>query len=333
MLLLGVDGGATKTVAVVADESGRVLGSGRAGGSDLHGPDEELALDELARAIGLAVAAAGREPRDIGAAVLACCGADWPEDFDDIRSGVMRRVALGTEPEVVNDGFGTLRAGTPDGVGLAVALGTGLSVCAAGPTGRWHSSYWADDAGAVSLARASVRAAVRAELGLGSPTVLAAAVPAALGLSTAAMALHALTRRRGLPPAAHGRIAEAALRAASDGDEVAVDLVEDVVRVCAESAQLAVREAGLAPGSVPLVLAGGLFRGDPGILRGRLAARIPATEIVHPALEPVGGALLLAFDAAGIVPVRERLRATFPDGAWFDTRDDGSAPPSSGVPG
>jgi len=47
----------------------------------------------------------------------------------------------------------------------------------------------------------------------------------------------------------------------------------------------------------------------------------------------VVAAPLIKNDAAGIVPVRERLRATFPDGAWFDTRDDGSAPPSSGVPG
>ena len=325
MHLLGVDGGASKTVAVIADETGRVVGSGRAGGSDFHGPDEESALDELARAIAAAIAEAEIQPSDVMSAVLACCGADWPEDFADIRVGVMRRIALGAEPEVVNDGFGTLRAGTPDGVGLAVALGTGLSVCAAGPTGRWHSSYWADDAGALSLGRASVRAAVRAELGLGSATVLAQAVPEALGLPTAAAALHALTRRRGLPPAAHGRIAEVALRAAAAGDQVAADLVEDVVRVCAETSQLAIREAGLEPGTVPLVLAGGLFRGDPGILRERLAARIPAREIVHPALEPVGGALLHAFDAGGLIPDPSNLRATFPDRAWFDTRGIGAS--------
>ena len=47
--LLGVDGGATKTVALVTDGAGEVLGSGRAGSSDIHaeGASAEAAISEL----------------------------------------------------------------------------------------------------------------------------------------------------------------------------------------------------------------------------------------------------------------------------------------------
>ncbi|MEJ7695277.1 MAG: BadF/BadG/BcrA/BcrD ATPase family protein [Candidatus Limnocylindrales bacterium] len=325
MHLLGVDGGASKTVAVVADETGRVVGSGRAGGSDFHGPDEESALDELARAIVAAIAEAGIPPSDVMSAVLACCGADWPEDFADIRVGVMRRIALGAEPEVVNDGFGTLRAGTPDGVGLAVALGTGLSVCAAGPTGRWHSSYWADDAGAVSLGRASVRAAVRAELGLGSATALAQAVPEALGLPTAAAALHALTRRRGcrLPPTAGSP------RSHFERPPLAIRWRRISSKMSFASAPKRRSWPCVRPGLNRAPFRSywreGSFAGTRASSASALRHGSRPVRSSTRLLEPVGGALLLAFDAAGAVPNPGHLRATFPDRAWFDTRGIGAS--------
>ena len=57
---LGVDAGNSKTVALLADADGRVLGRGRAGVGDIYGvPAAEDAVDAVLDAAGQALAAAG----------------------------------------------------------------------------------------------------------------------------------------------------------------------------------------------------------------------------------------------------------------------------------
>ena len=98
-LLLGVDGGATKTVAVVADASGRVLGAGRSGSSDIHAaPDPDIAVDRVADAARQALRAAGVEGSDLAQAAFGLCGADWPEDMELYREGLTTRLRLSAAP-------------------------------------------------------------------------------------------------------------------------------------------------------------------------------------------------------------------------------------------
>jgi len=60
-LLLGADGGNTKTVAVVAGRDGSILGAGRSGNSDLYNaPSTDAALASIAAAAAQALAAAGK---------------------------------------------------------------------------------------------------------------------------------------------------------------------------------------------------------------------------------------------------------------------------------
>jgi len=59
-LLLGVDGGNTKTIAIVLTGEGAVLGTGRAGCGDIHnarGP--EAAVAEITGAVRAALAESG----------------------------------------------------------------------------------------------------------------------------------------------------------------------------------------------------------------------------------------------------------------------------------
>ena len=70
-LVLGVDGGNTKTIAVVVTGEGAVLGTGRAGCGDIHnarGP--EAAVAEITGAAGAALAEAGTAAGDLAAAAF-----------------------------------------------------------------------------------------------------------------------------------------------------------------------------------------------------------------------------------------------------------------------
>jgi len=76
-LLLGVDGGNTKTIAVVARRDGTAAGVGKSGLSDIHGaPTPSDGVAEIVRAVEAALAGAGPGPvvraTALGAASSSC---------------------------------------------------------------------------------------------------------------------------------------------------------------------------------------------------------------------------------------------------------------------
>ncbi len=96
-LVLGLDGGNTKTVAIVAGLDGTVLGTGRSGCGDIHGVPLEAALGELAAAIDGAVHEAGGSRDDVVAAGCSLAGADWPEDFTLLEAEMRQCLPSATE--------------------------------------------------------------------------------------------------------------------------------------------------------------------------------------------------------------------------------------------
>jgi hypothetical protein len=182
-LLLGVDGGNTKTVALIAREDGTIVGAGRAGCSDHYGEITPAgAYDEIASSVRAALAAGGGEAIDIASSCFSLAGADWPEDIAVYKRELAGRLQLPIPAAVVNDAIGALRAGTSDGVGVAVACGTGTAIGARAHDGRvWHVSHWGLPSYRFSLARGAIEAAVQAELGIEPPTLLQELVPASAG--------------------------------------------------------------------------------------------------------------------------------------------------------
>ncbi|MDX6377453.1 MAG: hypothetical protein QOE98_1756, partial [Gaiellaceae bacterium] len=128
-LVLGLDGGNTKTVALVAQGDGTVLGAGRAGCADIYGAiTPEAAIEAIAGAAQQALDAAGAKGSDLDAAVFCLAGADWPEDFELHRRELTARLGLRQSATVFNDAIASLRAGTPDAVGVAAVVGTGGAI-------------------------------------------------------------------------------------------------------------------------------------------------------------------------------------------------------------
>ena len=71
-LVIGIDGGASNTVALLAEAaSGRVLGRGSGGPSNIQAVGEEAALRELNHAVSAAFKAAGLPRKSVAAAALA----------------------------------------------------------------------------------------------------------------------------------------------------------------------------------------------------------------------------------------------------------------------
>jgi N-acetylglucosamine kinase-like BadF-type ATPase len=175
--ILGVDGGNTKTIALIARSDGTVVGVGRAGCSDIYtNPEADIPLAELESAVAQAYARAGLAVGSVGVGGFSLAGADWPEDYTFLETAMLQR-GLARRAVVVNDAVGALWAGAPSGAAVGVACGTGAAIAARSPAGRvWHTSWWQEPQGAHQLGVRALRAVYRADLGIGPPTTLTAAV-------------------------------------------------------------------------------------------------------------------------------------------------------------
>jgi N-acetylglucosamine kinase-like BadF-type ATPase len=310
-LLLGVDGGNTKTVAVVVTREGEVLGMGRGGCGDIHNaPGPESAVTEITRAVSAALAEAGATAGDLAAAAFSLAGADWPEDFDYLRRELRGRLALAEDPEIVNDAVGGLRSGTDDMVGVAVVIGTYSALAGRNAAGElFHFGFWPGPTGAHGLGSQALAAIRLHMLGLGPETTLLGRALERWSCKDADALLHALTRIGGPGESAAGRFADAVLDEAEAGDEVARGIVETVAARMGDYAQVCAARTGQDGAPFPLVLCGSVLRHPSPLLRSVLLARVPHGEPVYPDVEPVAGALLLAADRVGARPVLVRPSA------------------------
>src|SRR4051812_10237210 len=156
--VLAVDGGNTKTIAVVATDTGAVLSVARGGASDIYGTGSvERGTGVLRAVIAEALDRAGVLPAGVDATVCSLAGADWPEDIE-LLTGVVAEVGL-ADPLVVNDAIGGLRSGSPSWEGVAVVAGTFNAVGARNRDGRvFHLGFWPDRTGAFDLGYEALKA-------------------------------------------------------------------------------------------------------------------------------------------------------------------------------
>ena len=327
-LLLGIDGGNTKTVALVARADGTVVGTARRlACADPYAVGIADALEVVTAAADEALLAARIAGADgsIAHAAASMAGADWPEDIAELAGALDRSWP---SIRVVNDALGALRSAVPEGPGVVVVAGTGAATGSRGPDGStWHSSFWQEPQGARELAVRTMQAVVRVDLGIEPATSLTARVLAATGDRTVEELLHRRTRRGPSRWAGFDGLAGVLLDAAADGDPTAEAIVREQGVSLGRTALGAARRVGIPDGPFPLALTGGLFRHAGTHLAEALLETVqavrPEARPVRPELPPVAGALLLAFDDAGIAvtaDVEARLRTTLPTEALYDTR-------------
>ena len=321
--VLGVDGGSSKTVALVASLDGCVVGAGRGGPGDIY-EGEAAAFGAVRTAVGAALGEAGLD-RPPTHSVFGMSGADWPEDFGLIRATLH---ADGLTPlRVVNDAVGALYAGLPNGPGVVVACGTGAATGARGVKGElWHSSFWQEAQGGFELSVKTLRAVFRAQLGIGPPTALTESVLAVLGVPDVEAALHLTTARARPHPSRWSGLTRTLLSEADEGDAVARGIVTAHARALGDTALAAARQVGIEAQPFSLVLTGGVFRHPSALLTDALVARVqedtPTVRILRSQLEPVFGALIIALQAVGVATdeaVLANLKSSSPPEGFFST--------------
>lgn len=301
MIVLGMDGGASKTHAVLADEKGAVVGVGRSGCSNWEVVGLEGARVALHQAVREALAQAGLSPGHVVASAYGLAGFDWPSDEERLMP-LIASLGLSGPVNLVNDAFLPLRAGTRDGVGIAAIAGSGTGVAGCNRSGQTARSFGAgypftDWGGAGEIVReAFYRVAARYKC-LGPETALAQALVEALDCGTVDALMEGVMRWR---LKLGGHLAPLVFEVAHQGDAVARDVIARAGHTIGANVVAVAKRLGMLGEPFDLVTAGGVFSSRSPVLNEALLCAVQAhassVSLVHWEARPVVGAVLLAAD-------------------------------------
>ena len=306
-VIIGVDGGGSKSIGVAADGNGRVLAAFRGKGMNYY----QIGMDQ-----------ARQNLKEIVDALLSACGGvcgllsvgmpalDTTADEPTVRAfagDVFDPQSLILE----SDACMTLLGMTGGEQGMIVICGTGSMALLSDGNGYRAAGGWGyllgDPGSGYSIAMAGLRAAIRCWEGTGPETGLRKRALVHFGLRQP-RDLIALIYDSACGPDTVARFAGQVFALAESGDKEAERVLEDETRCIAWQAASLLRDA---PGVEKVGLYGGIFQHQPlarrlfaDALRDRLPGR--AMQIVEPEYPPEIGAVIRGFKRLGTLNA-ERL--------------------------
>jgi N-acetylglucosamine kinase-like BadF-type ATPase len=301
---LGIDIGATKSHALIADERGHAVGFGQSG----SGNHEDVGWDGLREALHTitdqALVSAGIERERLAGAGLGIAGYDWPGERELTRQAIAS-LGLSAPFEFVNDAVIALLAGATRGWGVAVVAGTSNNCRGRDQHGREGrvtgcGPAFGEFGGAGELVDKAIQAVSRAWARRGPATQLAEAFTQLAGAVDVEDLLEGLAL--GSYYISHA-VAPAIFRVAAEGDEVAQSTIRWAGRELGSLAVGVIRQLGFESLDFEVVLAGSLYDGGPLLtdaMRAEIHAIAPGARLVRLKVPPVVGGVLLAMEQARI---------------------------------
>jgi N-acetylglucosamine kinase-like BadF-type ATPase len=300
--ILGIDGGGSKTVALLAERSGSILGRGMAGPCNL----QTMAESDVRRVLKEAVEAAFAEARlpwqTVAVIGLGLAGVDRPADHARVQ-GWIQADRLAHKAVTGNDSTLLLRAGTPAGWGIGVISGTGSIVygrTASGETARaggWGYRF-GDEGSGFAIGTAALRAVAKAADGRGPQTLLTPGILAHWGLSEPARLIPHIYPQN-LPVAEIARLTPLVQQAAEQHDAVANAILREAAGELNEAVAAVYRRLNFQ-NEVPAALGGGVLLNcalvRAGLLRLTAEKGIPL-QPVELVAEPARGAVRMAMES------------------------------------
>ncbi len=301
---LGIDIGATKSHALIADQAGCAVGFGQSG----PGNHEIVGYHGLAAALQAvtdqALADAGIARQQIAGAGFGVAGYDWPSELPPTLEAIAT-LGLTAPLEVVNDTIIGLVAGAEAGWGVAVIAGTSNNCWgwdAQHRIGRvtGNGGMFGEHGGSGELVQEAVAAVARAWTCRGPATALAGAFSRLVGASSDADLLE------GLSQGWYDIGASAAplvFQTAEAGDAVALAVVRWAALELASLTNGVIRQLHLEDHTFDVVLVGSMYNGGPLLLepmQAAVRALAPGARFVKLTVPPVVGAVLVGMQAAGL---------------------------------
>jgi len=305
--VVGVDGGGSKTHAVIVDPDGRVMGEGTSGPSNPLRVGIARAAAAVREAIDKACEAAHVRRQDILAAEVGLAGARRTELRERVREA-LNNFGI-ADLEVVSDADIALHGATDGEPGVVVIAGTGSVCCGVNARGKRNcAGGWGpvagDEGGGAWIARRALRAIAHASDGRGPKTSLMAAGCAYFHVTTPedlSTAIYA-------PTMTNERLAgfgKQVIEAAKAKDPVAREIVAEAGSELGLAVAAVIRNLKLETERFQVAYVGGVFEAGGDLVLGPMCERIhqlaPLAFVAPPRMSPSLAAARMARERSNLV--------------------------------
>lgn len=254
---LGVDGGGSKTLAVIVNEHGEEIGRGLANGANYNTVGLEAAVQNIYTAVEQARRATGC-PLPLSKAWLGLAGVDRQADHDAL---FPRLRELATQVRLTNDGE-LLLAGLEKAIGVVLISGTGSIALGRDVNGRRaRSGGWGhilgDEGSGYIIAQQALQAVVRASDGRGPQTALCERILQAWNLQNTDELIGEVYNEP--DKAKIASLSSCVMITARSGDQVAAAILQQAARELALAVHTVCQKLDFSQQDIPLALGGGLL--------------------------------------------------------------------------
>ncbi|MFA5995525.1 MAG: BadF/BadG/BcrA/BcrD ATPase family protein [Patescibacteria group bacterium] len=303
-LVLGIDAGATKVTAAVADKK-TILGSGTAGSANIHTTPANQLISHLASAVKQALRAAHLPiTTKFHNIVVGMAGID--SKIDETLAKRLINQAIGKYSKtitVLNDIHIVLRSGSNQPYGIALIAGTGAQGFGINSTGKtWQVGgleyLISDEGSACALGLKAMRAALQSSDGRIKKTTLELIVKRYFKLRNLRALEPIIYHQPVFPKKIIAQLAPLVNQAALKKDWRAKEIVNETLSEILSYIQALVKNLNMQQDTFDLVLVGGVFKLTANHFKQNLFKRIcklaPRANIILPKTAPVLGAVRLA---------------------------------------
>lgn len=304
-LFLGIDGGQSSTTAVIGDENGRVLGTGRGGPCNHVGKAEGRA--RFLSAVGGCLDSACAEANlDRASVVFESVCAGFSGGAAD-KEAYLRELVPARHMTVTIDALVGLSGATGGDPGIVAIAGTGSiswgrnAQRKVARVGGWGYIF-GDEGSGFDLTRQALRAVLRHEEGWGPPTTLRELLLSETGSTNADDLIHRFYTTE-FPRSKIASFSKLVDHAGSEGDPVARNILLNAAQQLATFVSAVRTQIFVQRQPVSVSYIGGVFRSAMLLERFRLLVELEdGNKVIEPMYGPGAGGLIEAYAAVGLNP-------------------------------
>lgn len=255
-VILGIDGGGTKTHAVLVDLDGNIVASAANGGANWERTGIAATQISLMEIVDRVLESAGMTSKEIVAATFALAGIDWESD-KELFNPTANALGLSSNTSFINDSIAALFAGNPSGIGCVSIAGTGGKTSGRSSTTTLQTMGMdlGEGGGAGQLVSLALDYVARIHHGIECPSKLSQLVLQETGFTDESLFFKAVARD-GLRLTED--LAPKIFDLASEGDVGSISIVNTVASQHANDVSAMINKVGLSGNQIQVIRAGGL---------------------------------------------------------------------------
>ena len=303
---LGIDVGSSKTHALIANEAGRCIAFGHAGGGNHQSAGYDRLREVLQKSFADACGSSAVETDQIAGAGFGIAGFDFPSERED-HLRVIHPLGLRCPIEIVNDGANGLISGTSHGIGVNVTAGSGINARGRGRNGKegrivGNGVDFGEYGGAIEIVMRARQFVNYAWIKRIPPTKLTSIFLEATDARDELDLMEGLSNNQyHLSP----YLAVSIVSAAREGDEAAMEVVRWSGEELGWIAVSVARQIEMESDELEIVQSGSVFKAGDIITEPMLnlvKKYVPKANLIRLDGPPVVGPLMLGMQTAGLDP-------------------------------